>query len=106
MPFVKGQSGNPAGCKPWANRPIAVLARSHSKHALNTLVRIAKDTTAPHAAQVSASQAILDRAYGKAPTFSTSDAGEFKRAVDLTDDELATIAATQLKLVVHNKDKG
>ena len=43
-------------------------------------------------ARVSASQAILDRAYGKAPTFSTTDTTQFKRAIDMTDDELAAIA--------------
>ena len=37
---------------------------------------------------------ILDRAYGKAPTpFSTSDTQAFKRAIDMTDDELAAIAS-------------
>ena len=45
------------------------------------------------AARVSASQAILDRAYGKAPTFSTTDTTQFKRAIDMTDDELAAIAS-------------
>jgi len=90
MTWVKGQSGNPTGR---TDKPIAVLARSHAPHALKTLVRIAKDETAPHAAQVSASQAILDRAYGKAPTFSTSDAAQFRKAVDMTDDQLAEIAA-------------
>ena len=33
------------------------------------------------------------RAYGKAPTFNTNDSGTFKRAVDMTDDELAAIVA-------------
>ena len=51
------------------------------------------DEGAPHAARVSASQAILDRAYGKAPTFSTSDPTVMKRAIDMTDDELAAIAS-------------
>ena len=37
--------------------------------------------------------------YGKAPTFSTADAGTFKRAVDMTDDELAAILA-RAKLTV------
>ena len=32
-------------------------------------------------------------AYGKAPTFSTSDTQAFKRAIDMTDDELAAIVA-------------
>ena len=42
-------------------------------------------------ARVSASQAILDRAYGKPPTFSTKDTTQLKRAIDMTDDELAAI---------------
>ena len=62
-------------------------------HALKTLVTISKDERAPHAARVSASQAILDRAYGKAPTLNTSDPTVMKRAIDMTDDELAAIAS-------------
>jgi hypothetical protein len=34
-----------------------------------------------------------NRAYGKAPTFSTTDPGTFKRAIDMTDDELVAIIA-------------
>jgi hypothetical protein len=67
---------------------------------LKTLVTISKDERAPHAARVSASQAILDRAYGKAPTFSTTDATTFKRAIDMTDDELAAIVAKARLTVV------
>ena len=40
-----------------------------------------------------AANTLLDRAYGKAPTFSTSDTQAFKRAIDMTDDELAAIVA-------------
>ena len=36
---------------------------------------------------------ILDRAYGKPPTFSTQDTTQLKRAIDMTDDELAAIVA-------------
>ena len=32
-------------------------------------------------------------AYGEAPTFSSTDTSQFKRAVDMTDDELAAIAS-------------
>ncbi|MGB6439861.1 MAG: hypothetical protein WBE89_11140, partial [Methyloceanibacter sp.] len=46
------------------------------------------------------SQAILDRAYGKAPTFSTQDTTQFKRAIDMTDDELAAIVAKARLTVV------
>jgi len=58
---------------------------------VKTLVTISKDERAPHAARVSASQAILDRAYGKAPTLNTSDPTVMKRAIDITDDELVAI---------------
>ena len=47
----------------------------------------------PPGARVSAAVVLLDRAYGKAPTFSTSDTQAFKRAIDMTDDELAAIAS-------------
>ena len=42
-----------------------------------------------------ASQAIHlgNRAYGKAPTLNTSDPTVMKRAIDMTDDELAAIAS-------------
>ena len=90
-----GASPNPSGR---TDKPIAMLARMHAPHALKTLVTISKDERAPHAARVSASQAILDRAYGKAPTLSTRNQ-QFKRAIDMTDDELAAIVA-KAKLTV------
>jgi hypothetical protein len=54
---------------------------------------------APPNARVAAANTLLDRAYGKAPTFSTTDPGTFKRAIDMTDDELAAIVA-KAKLTV------
>ncbi len=54
-------------------------------------------------ARVSAAVALLDRAYGKAPTFSTSDTQVFKRAIDMTDDELAAIVAGA-KLTIVKSD--
>ena len=41
----------------------------------------------------------MDRVYGKAPTFSTTDTAQLKRAIDMTDDELVQII-TQAKLTV------
>ena len=74
--------------------PIDMFRQQHACAAcLETLVTISKDQRAPHAARVSASQAILDRAYGKAPTLNTSDPTVMKRAIDMTDDELAAIAS-------------
>ena len=54
---------------------------------------------APPNARVAAANTLLDRAYGKAPTFSTSDTQAFKRAIDMTDDELVQII-TQAKLLI------
>ena len=65
----------------------------HAPTAIKTLVAICKDEHAPQAARVSASQAILDRGYGRPATFSTGDTTQFKRAIDMTDDELAAIVA-------------
>jgi hypothetical protein len=36
---------------------------------------------------------ILDRGYGRPATFSTTDTTQLKRAIDMTDDELAAIVA-------------
>jgi hypothetical protein len=44
---------------------IRSLARSHTQTAINTLVGIMEQEAAPHAARVSAAQAILDRGWGK-----------------------------------------
>jgi hypothetical protein len=92
-----GASPNPSGRR---DKPIAMLARMHAPTALNTLVHIAKDEKAPHAARVSASQAILDRGYGRPASFSTADSQTFKRAIEMTDDELAAIVAKARLTVV------
>ena len=89
-PFPKGMSGN-AGGRPKAAHSMQELARKHAPEAIRTLADIAKNGTP--SARVSAAIALLDRAYGKAPTFSTSDTQAFKRAIDMTDDELAAIAS-------------
>ena len=88
--FQPGRSGNPGG-RPRAAHSIQELARKHAPEAIKTLADIAKKGTP--GARVSAAIALLDRAYGKAPTFSTSDTQAFKRAIDMTDDELAAIAS-------------
>jgi hypothetical protein len=41
-------------------------------------------------ARVSAAVAILDRGWGKPPQFTTGDEVALKRAIEMTDDELAT----------------
>ena len=91
-PFPKGMSGNRGG-RPKAAHSIQELARKHAIEALDVLVQIMLNEKAPPMRRVAAANTLLDRAYGKAPTFSTSDTQAFKRAIDMTDDELAAIAS-------------
>jgi hypothetical protein len=100
--FQKGTSGNPGG-RPKAAHSIQELARKHAPEAIKRLGQIV-ETGDSHSAVVAAANAILDRAYGKPPQFSASDAGTFRRAVDMTDDELvAIIERAKLKLVSSDK---
>ena len=70
--FQPGRSGNPGG-RPKAAHSIQELARKHTIEALDVLVQIMLNEKAPPNARVAAANTLLDRAYGKAPTFSTSD---------------------------------
>ena len=89
-PFQKGTSGN-AGGRPKAAHSIQDLARKHTIEALDVLVQIMLNEKAPPNARVAAANTLLDRGYGKAPTFSTTDPTTFKKAVDMSDDELVAI---------------
>jgi hypothetical protein len=92
-PFPKGMSGN-AGGRPKAAHSIQELARQHAPEAIQTLADIAKNGTP--GARVSAAIALLDRAYGKAPTFSTSDTQAFKRAADSETESASAIFSRSL----------
>jgi hypothetical protein len=63
--FAPGQSGNPGG-RPKGIREVEAIAREHTAAAIKTLVTIMNDPKAPPAGRVSASQALLDRGWGKA----------------------------------------
>lgn len=73
-------------------KTFAEIAKEHAPIALETLAKIAKSSE-NDSARVAACNAILDRAYGKPPQFSTANHADFRRATDMTDDELASIAA-------------
>lgn len=61
--FRKGQSGNPSG-RPKELKEVIELARSHTEAAINALAKIAKSGTS-EAAVIAASEALLNRAWGK-----------------------------------------
>jgi HEAT repeat protein len=58
---------------------IRSLARSHTRTALNVLVRVMRNKDATATARVSAANAILDRGWGKAPqAIQNGDDGAFE----------------------------
>ena len=64
MPFQKGQSGNPGG-RPKEIAEVKELARQYTAEAIERLLFWMRSRD-PRAS-VAAAQALLDRAYGKAP---------------------------------------
>lgn len=62
-PFKKGQSGNPGGL-PKDLKEVITLARSHTVTAINALATIAQSGES-EAAVIAASEALLNRAWGK-----------------------------------------
>jgi hypothetical protein len=103
--FLKGQSGNPIG-RPKQDQTITELARAYSPRAIEVLAELMNNPKATASARAMAAERLLDRAYGKPAQFSTGHAQEFRKAVDMTDDELAAIVAAGrskvLKLVGSN----
>ena len=62
--FQKGRSGNPGG-RPKEVAEVRDLARQHTPAALAALRDIMSDEKAPPSARVAASEALLNRAWGR-----------------------------------------
>jgi hypothetical protein len=92
VPFPKGVSGNPSGRRK-ADQTITELARSYCPRAIEVLAAIMDDTKATSTARAMAAERILDRGLGKPFQTSSIAVTANKRAEDMTDDELAAIAA-------------
>jgi hypothetical protein len=93
-PFVKGQSGNPAGRKKvmWGDKDVLKIAREYSPAAMRTLVEIFQDKSVTPGVRATCAEKIIERAYGKAPQVSTHIHARAKPQ-DLSDDQLLRIIA-------------
>lgn len=74
-------AGRPKGVPNKATAEIKELAQKYGPAALKTLSDIAQDDQAPHAARVSASNALLDRGYGR-PAQSVEHTGKDGGAIN------------------------
>jgi hypothetical protein len=107
MPWKKGQSGNPTGVgigKEKLFRQALVMEFKAAGEDLPELREIARaliDTAKAgpgedNPAWPFATREVIDRMDGKTPVMVTSDAEEFRKAIDMSDEELdAAIERTQ-----------
>src|SRR5262249_15923010 len=66
-----GISGNPGG-RPGMSKEIRALAQQHSAEAIEVLVKLMRNEKAAPAARTAAAGQILDRAIGKAESFTNA----------------------------------
>src|SRR5262245_12346145 len=96
MPWKKGQSGNPTGVgvgKEKLFRQALVMELKAAGEDLPELREIARELieaakSPAHDDWTFAVREIIDRVDGKAPVMVTGDAEEFRKAIDMSDEEL------------------
>lgn len=74
--FQKGQSGNPSGRPKGIARQARDLINDDPQRLLNVLLEVAEDPKAKRLERVTAVNAYLDRAYGKAPAYAPVEGGD------------------------------
>ena len=103
-PWVKGQSGNPGG-RPAGFEDIALQARALAPLAIQRLGDILRNDKAKPAAWTRAAELILERGFGKAPAFKTTDPQDFRDVLQLTDAQIRErLAALRAILIEHGID--
>jgi hypothetical protein len=88
-------------------RTLTDIARTHTEEAVKTLVSVMKDKSAPPAAKVSASNSLLDRAWGK-PSQAVHHSGSVGTydLSKLSDDELDRLETILGPLAFDGGDQG
>ena len=98
MPRKRSQNGCPSELP--ADKGAQQLARAYTVEAVEALAHVMKHGQS-ESARVAAANALLDRGHGKAPQFHTGDVQRLRRAIDMTDDELAAIASGERDYTVE-----
>lgn len=110
MAFKKGQSGNPGGRairRLPDGRTLTQLAREHTEEAVETLVEVMRDDTAPPAARVAAADKILNRGWGQAPqTITIKDDETQPDLSQMTDEQLEALETYRTLQPVVNGTAG